>query len=193
MHFEHINRTVGSLRFRLASWNTLMVLLTIVATLVGIREGSRLMLLRDNLDLLEDDAQELALAIAQFHPDMQAIFDEMDRKTKGHEHRQLFVQLFDARNKLLRSSPRADQADKTSISTAGTESWDRPPFKDTRRSVMIGGRALYTLRVGSSLAGVEADVSRLTALTIRWVWRCWWLRLSLASGWLAAPPVPLRG
>ncbi|HEY8505137.1 MAG TPA: hypothetical protein VIL46_11185, partial [Gemmataceae bacterium] len=58
-----LRRRARSLRFRLAFWNTAVILLLVGGTLVGIREGLRYTLLRELDGQLTEDALEVALML----------------------------------------------------------------------------------------------------------------------------------
>src|ERR1043165_3161175 len=95
MRFEHYKALVRSLRFRLAAWNTAVVLFAVILTLIGVREALRLTLLHETDQVLLDDAHEVALAIEQLYPNMPELFVEMDRKVLGHVDRNQFLQVLD--------------------------------------------------------------------------------------------------
>ena len=64
-----------SLRFRLTVWNTAVVLLTVVGTLIGVREGLRITIRHEVDDLLREDANEVELAVRELYPNETAIRD----------------------------------------------------------------------------------------------------------------------
>src|SRR3569623_362182 len=94
---------------------------------------------------------------------MQSIYQEMDRKAEGHKNRRLFVQLFDEtgnelhstsstpKSTLLESPPRR----KAHFVTRG-------PYRLANYELSLPGVPGYTVRVGTNLAHIEADVARLT-------------------------------
>src|SRR6478672_11032753 len=90
------NRWPASLRFRLAFWNTLAIVLLLAGALVGVREGLRLTLLAELDVLLRDDAAEAALLVARYRPDWAAVADALERKASTHTDRGWFAQLYDA-------------------------------------------------------------------------------------------------
>ena len=58
-----LNTLRHTLRFRLMLWNAVVVGLTTVVVLVGLRAGVRYALLREVDSLLKEDLQEIALSI----------------------------------------------------------------------------------------------------------------------------------
>ncbi len=90
MRFRRLRDVFRSLRFRLTLWNTAVVLLTVVCTLMGVREALRFALRHEIDQLLREDALEVELAVEQMHNsiDNEAFSAEMTRKVAAHvEHR----------------------------------------------------------------------------------------------------------
>ena len=87
MRFEQLRTLFRSLRFRLSAWNTAAVLLIVIVTLFGVREALRFTLLNENNQLLKEDTDEVILAVEGLYPDLGQIYNEMDRKAKGHVDR----------------------------------------------------------------------------------------------------------
>src|SRR5579864_7335949 len=103
MRFEQLSGVFRSLRFRLTAWNTAVVLLTVGAALLGIREGLRHTLLHETDQLLEEDAEEIAQSIVASNPDLGPVFEGIDRKAAAHAHEKLFVQLIGPDGAVVRS------------------------------------------------------------------------------------------
>jgi signal transduction histidine kinase len=165
MRFDQLRTLFRSLRFRLSAWNTAAVLLIVVVTLLGVRTALRFTLMNENDHLLRDDTAEVILAVEGFYPDLGQIYNEMDRKAKGHVDRDLFVQLLDASHEVLWSSGKVPPLAGVPL-----------PATDTPLLVTIGGCRLaervitkqglprYTVRVGASLAMVDGEVATITRL-----------------------------
>ena len=79
----------GSLRFRLMLWNTLMMLLLIVVTLVGVRTAVWYTLLHEIEQLLNEDLTEMRLVVEERDASSESRRREsqsqLDRKTSRHE------------------------------------------------------------------------------------------------------------
>jgi heavy metal sensor kinase len=167
MRFEQLKPLFRSLRFRLSTWNTAAVLLIAVVTLAGVRAALRITLLSENDQLLLDDTTEVMLAIERFYPDLGEIYNDMDRKARGHEDRGLFVQLLDPDGRLMSSKgqvPRLEgvalpSIDKPSLATIGD-------FRVTQMMLNRPGLPPYTVRLGASLATVDADVATVARLML---------------------------
>jgi signal transduction histidine kinase len=167
MRFEHVKTLLRSLRFRLSAWNTTAVLLIVIVTLVGVREALRYTLIIENDHLLLDDTLEVSLAIAGFYPDLGEIYNEMERKARGHVDRGLFVQLLDTHGRVMRTSGSPPELDGVPAPTA-----DHPSllsvggYRVAQRLLANDGLPAYTVRVGASLATVDNDVATLTRLMV---------------------------
>jgi heavy metal sensor kinase len=166
MRFEQIRALFRSLRFRLSAWNTAAVLLIVVVTLIGLRASLRYTLLAESDQLLSDDAYEVALAVERFHPDRDEIFNEMDLKVQGHVDRGLFIQLYDAQGQLLSTKGRLPDLSRLPLPTAGAPTLYTVGGYRVAQRVTSGGSLPYTVRVGASLANVEAELATLTRLMV---------------------------
>lgn len=160
MHFE-VNSPLSSrtLRFRLMTWNALVVLVTAVITLLGVREGVRITLIRELDQLLLEDAREIELAMVSSNsaesPELHA---QLDRKDAGHAQHKWFVVLFDAQRNSLYQSQHAPQTLKSPHSVFSTPQ----TVQDWR--VMDRKLDMVTIRVGSSLQLIRTDIGRIDRL-----------------------------
>jgi len=164
----HLKEVFGTLRFRLTMLNTAIVLLMVVVTLWGVREGLRLTLWHEADDQLSDDAHEILLTIEQLYPDVKEIHAELNRKAISHTHQGLYIQIFNANRQ-----------------TEWTSDYNTPPaippfnpLKTGEGPHSIGQYRLvqlqldnprvpdWTIRVAASFAPLEADVARLTRLML---------------------------
>src|ERR1700743_944407 len=104
MRFGRLSGFFRSLRFRLTAWNTAVVLLTVGGALLGVREGLRHTLLGDMDQQLQEDAEELAQAVRQSYPDLVSVFPQIERKVAAHRHLDLFIELLDEDDEVIRAS-----------------------------------------------------------------------------------------
>src|SRR4051812_10595138 len=104
MPFGPLRAVVRSLRFRLMLWNAGVVLLLVLITLVGVREGVRRALLAEVTEVLDEDLLEIGLAVGRFAPDLRPLYEELARKAQGHARHGWFVQLVDTDGRLLWAS-----------------------------------------------------------------------------------------
>lgn len=167
MPYAHLKEIFGTLRFRLTLWNTTVVLLMVVVTLWGVREGLRFTLLHEADNQLKVDATEIRLTIEQLYPDQQRIHDELDRKAISHVNKSFFIRLYDHQNVLLWSSVDAPTA---AVPIDPFLSETRPISVDDYRLVHVKlakkGIPNWTICVGSSYQPLESDVGQLTNLML---------------------------
>ncbi len=169
MRYEQIRAVFRSLRFRLTVWNTAVVLLTVLLALFGVREGLRLSLIDELEKQLVDDSIEVSLTVEQVYPDLGEVFKEMNRKVKGHEDRDLFVQLLSADGNVLWSSDNTPPLDQISLPSGPSgQALVRsiPGYRLAQRRIHKADIPDYVVRVGSSLNMVAEDVAKLTQLII---------------------------
>ena len=143
-----------------------------------------------------DDAYEVILAIEGLYPDLDQIYNEMERKALGHVDRGLFVQLLDADGQVMRIQRQTARFERRSPATQS----DKPQllaigdYRMVQRAVTKPGLPRYTVRVGASLAMVEqrrrhadaTDGGRRRGDSCSW-------RLSADIGWPAVPRARWRG
>lgn len=152
-----------SLRFRLTLWNTAVVFLIVLASLVIVHEGLWLTLLRENDQRLEEDLQELGQAVKDLHPDWEAIHEEMNRKALGHAHRGQFVQVLDPGGKVNWSSANTPEDFLKRPSLSGDASLlTVGPYRVARHIWRYDGLPPVNIRIGSNVNLIKAEVSRLT-------------------------------
>ncbi|MCB9874524.1 MAG: HAMP domain-containing histidine kinase [Planctomycetaceae bacterium] len=146
------------------AWNALVVIVTGVVMLVGLREGVRITLLHELDQLLAEDANEVELALRRYSStDSKALREQLDRKALGHAQHQWFVQLSDAQAGVLYQSlhaPPDDELKKRQVSSATTVGNWR--FVDR----VVATPSMIRVRVGSSLEMLHADVARLDKLAV---------------------------
>jgi len=82
-----------TLRLRLAAWNTAVVLLAILASLLGVRLGLRWALFAEADTVLRGEIREVAIALHDQYPDVDAVVAELRRKAISHEERGWFTLL----------------------------------------------------------------------------------------------------
>jgi len=167
MRFEQLSGVFRSLRFRLTAWNTAVVLLTVGAALVGIREGLRHTLLHEVDQLLEEDAEEIAQSIVASYPNLEPVFNSVDRKADAHVHEKLFVQLIGPDGAVVRSTSSTPlEKPATSKDSLGEKQWVGGPYREAELVLNKPGIPAYTVRIGVSIQNVEEDVATLTRLVL---------------------------
>jgi heavy metal sensor kinase len=160
MPFAPLNPVFGTLRFRLMLWNTAVVLLMVLPTLVVVRETLRHTLRHELDQLLREDVLEVDLLARQLRDSPEELRQELTLKARSHAHRGWFVQLFDGDGGL--------------VWQAATPEIDLPPPARRGAAIDVGGyrvaeaaferptASVAFVRVGSSLEELQRDVALLT-------------------------------
>lgn len=168
IHRRPLRSAFQTLRVRLAAWNTLVVVLTVLITLVAVREGSRLLLLRATDEMLLEETLELALGIEAVYPDSEAIYQQMDQKARGHQHRHLFVQLLNPDGDVLRSSPNTPAISSVSLPLVqGANLFRVGLYKIAQRKMDRARIPNYIVRVGCSVDMVDEEVQGLSRIIMQ--------------------------
>lgn len=155
---------LSTLRGRLFAWNTLTIMLLMVTMLVGLRQGVSYSVLREEDQLLSEDAAEVQLFIQRTAaPHWEQIQEELNRKAIGHAPRQWFCQIVNDREQLM------VETDNVPIWETMPTEYDRPATHGDFRVIQhafADQQNTLIIRVGSSLAGVQDDVNRITKVVL---------------------------
>ena len=166
----HLKEVFGTLRFRLTVWNTAVVLVFVLMTLWGIREGLRLVLWQEADEQLLEDAGEIKKTIEQLYPDLEKINAELDRKATTHTHRGLHIRIFNETG--------AEDAEEWHSTNAPTVPFPVDLFQYGMTPITAGHYRLvhvildspnlprYKIRVGTSVEPLEADIAQVTWLLV---------------------------
>jgi heavy metal sensor kinase len=156
-----------TLRVRLTLWNTAAVLLMTGVALLAVWFGATAALYQEADAVLRGSAREMAIAVADLSPDVDAIIDDMRRKAAGHEERGWFTQLLTADGTTLWKSdrcpdvvadfpPRAhDRAEN--ISQVG-------PYRYVRVAIAPPGEQPLHVRIGMSTQFLDHNIKVLVGL-----------------------------
>ena len=167
MPFARYREIFGSLRFRLTLWNSSIVFLVVILALLGVREALRLSLLHEADNQLTEDALEVRLTYEQLYPDLDQIYAELNRKAITHTHRGLYIRTFDEEYQPDFKSTNAPER----LFPRDLQEFGQQPitFEHYRLVHLWTSRAdipRRLIRVGSSIAPLEADVAKLTRLML---------------------------
>lgn len=158
-----------TIRFRLAVWNTLALLVLVVGTLLCVREGVRFTLWTEADAQLVEDAREIQLAVEQLYPDLDRIHDELNRKAVTHTHRGLYIRMYDEG---LREIFRGVNAPSQIFPVSELGPYGLQPVTPPGGSYRLvhihleKPRPRWTIRVGTSFAPLEVTVNQLTRLLL---------------------------
>jgi signal transduction histidine kinase len=137
-------------------WNAIVVIITACVTLVALREGVRITLMREMDQLLNEDLREIKMAL-DAREDKATLHDQLDRKDSGHEKHKWFAELIRGDGSTEYGSTHAPPGDVWS--RAG----DLPAHTVGEWRLLskaIPGAGL-TIRVGASQSLMKADIARL--------------------------------
>ncbi|MBA4105257.1 MAG: hypothetical protein C0485_05830 [Pirellula sp.] len=155
-----------TLRFRLAVWNALAVILTALVTLIGLRQGVSWALVRELDQVLLDDARDVGQMISATPADgVTQLQGNLNRMAESHEHRGWYVKLLDADAKELWATknarpqfPRPNiERDRTPITFEG--------YRIVQYQVDAKIAEVSYIRVGATLDRIDEDMARID----RWV------------------------
>lgn len=168
MPLRRANRFWHSLRTRLTLWNTLVVLITVIVALFGVREGLRFYLVQELDDVLDDEVRELVLTINEFYPDEERIVDAMRRKSEVHAVHGWHVRwLNEDRSETLWVSEQNAPPEPLSQLEAEQNArniWVSEDYRSIERKATGPGIPATYVRVGSTLEQIERDVGRMTRI-----------------------------
>ncbi len=148
-----------TLRFRLMVWNAAVVVVTACVTLVALREGVRITLIRELDQLLREDLQEIEIALRE-HEDAATLYEQLDRKDAGHAQHKWFASLIESGGQVRYQSKHAPPAGVW----AGYGNAAATTVGEWRLTARVVPDGQVTIRVGASLESIHADVARLDRL-----------------------------
>ncbi len=166
MPYACIKALTRTLRFQLMVWNAAVVLVLVIIALLGLREGFRLTLIHELDQLLAEDLSEVKLAIAAFgFPGSEDLFEEMDRKARGHVQHGWFVQLVDEASQRQWASinaptdlPVPHVAELAPVTFHGVRILQRQHRRPDGSAIRI--------RVGTSTVYITRDLARLDRIIL---------------------------
>ncbi|MEX0688925.1 MAG: HAMP domain-containing sensor histidine kinase [Pirellulales bacterium] len=176
-----------TLRARLTIWNTGVVLLMTATALLAVWFGGRAALYREADAVLRGTAREIAIAIADLHPDVDAVVDEMRRKAAGHEERGWFTQLLIEDGTSLWKSDRCPQVVADFPPTSGNRRENIVqvgPFRYVRVAIERAKGLPFHVRIGMSTEFLDDNIEALVRLLVP-VGAVILLLTPLAGYWLA--------
>ncbi len=148
-----------SLRFRLMIWNAAVVVVTASVTLIALREGVRITLIRELDQLLQEDLREIEIALRE-HEETNTLHEQLDRKDAGHAQHKWFASLASTDGAVRYQSKHAPPSkvwvNAINASARTVDEW-RLLAQDVTAEDMV-------IRVGASLNSINADVARLDRL-----------------------------
>lgn len=162
-----LKRTSQTFHFRLAIWNAAVVILTAVVTLIVLRQGVRWAILHEIDQILNEDADEIALAVAELEPyQFDALREDLRRKAVGHRRHGWFVQLRDAHNDVIWASSEAPEARPPAPQHLRRSAQAHAGFRSVDRRLPPGSHRIATVRVGTSMRFLREDMGRIDQMVL---------------------------
>lgn len=176
----------ATLRVRLTLLNTAVVLLATVAALAAVRVGARAVLYRESDAVLRGEVNEVAMALRDLHPDVDALVAELRRKATGHEERGWFTQLLtDDGTTIWKSTGCPDEVANWPVAREKIENLVQVGrYRFARRRITDPDDEPFHVRIGMPTAYLEDDIETLTRLLLP-VGAALSLLTPLAGYWLA--------
>ncbi len=166
MFYESVKAIVRSLRFRLMAWNTGVVLLMVIPTLVAVRMGLRRSLFSEFDNVLLEDLQEIRLAVKQFSHEWPRLTRFLERKALGHKHSNWFVRLVRPDGQVLFATANAPDLDRVAENELGIVNWEGTDFRVVQGPLDQAGLPAMQIQTGASFSGVHAHIDLLTRMML---------------------------
>jgi signal transduction histidine kinase len=156
----------ATLRVRLTILNTAVVLLATLAALLAVRFGARAALYRETDAVLRGEVNEVAIAVRDLYPDIDALVAELRRKAAGHEERGWFTQLLkDDGTTIWKSLLCPDEVASWPVAREKIENLVQVGgFRFTRRRITGPDEEPFHVRIGMPTRFLDDDIDALTRL-----------------------------
>jgi heavy metal sensor kinase len=158
----------ATLRVRLTIWNTAVVLLVTLFSLLAVRIGAKAALYREADAVLRGEVNEVAIALRDLYPNIDAVVDELRRKATGHEERGWFTQLLtDEGNTIWKSDSCPGEVVACPVARDKVEALVQVNgFRFVRRRITDPGDEPYHVRIGMATAFLDDDINMLARLLL---------------------------
>lgn len=158
-----------TLRLRLAMWNTAVVLLAILSSLLGVRLGLRWALFSEADTVLRGEIREVAIALRDQYPDVDAVVAELRRKAISHEERGWFTLLLAGDGRTIwRSDSCPPEVFGLPITAPDryevVSQVDR--FRYARRRITDPNQEPFHVRIGLDTSYLEETINTVTRLLL---------------------------
>jgi heavy metal sensor kinase len=159
----------ATLRLRLAVWNTAIVLLAILSSLLGVRLGLRWALFAEADAVLRGEVREVAIALRDQYPDIDAVVAELRRKAIGHQERGWFTLLLKGDGSTIwRSASCPPEVFGQPITAPDRTEFvaqvDR--FRYARRRITDPNEEPFHVRIGLDTSYLEDTINTVTRLLL---------------------------
>jgi two-component system OmpR family sensor kinase len=183
--------TWGTLRVRLTLWNTSVALLMTATSLVAVWLAARAALYRETDGVLIGNVREVAIAITDLEPDIDAVVAELQRRAKANAERGWFTHLLTEDGATIWKSDLCPE----SVATYPPSRKDRRenlvqvgPYRYARLAIDSANSRPFHIRVGMSTDSLDENIRALMRLLVT-VGLALSLLTPLVGYWLALRPV----
>lgn len=175
MFFGRLRHAARTLRFRLMIWNAMVVLVTALVMLIGLREGVRLTILKEldqqltgDLSEVEMDLADLDIRAFDIHrvaadraetASVRQFLKELNRRALGHVQHGWFVQLLDAAGRPVWASGNTPDEVSGSIAIRNNQPTSLGRFRIIQHDGTPGARSSLIVRVGVCTEFLTRDIA----------------------------------
>lgn len=158
----------ATLRFRLTVWNTLVVLLIALMALLAVKVGARAALYREADAVLRGEVNEVAIALKDLYPNIDAVVAELRRKATGHQERGWFTQLLtDDGRTIWKSESCPPEVATWPVAKGKIESLVQVGgYRFARRRITDPADEPFHVRIGMATAFLDDGIDTLTRLLL---------------------------
>lgn len=154
------------------------MLVTATLVLVGLRQGVRWAILHEIDTILEEDVEEIRLALADTDvAQLPILHAELERKAIGHRRHGWFTRLFDTSGQVTWSSRREPDQTGLALPRKSNEPMTRNHERIVQQEIASTRTLISTVQVGADLTFLDDDMSRIDRLV--------WLAVAILA--VAAP------
>lgn len=177
----------STLRARLTLWNSGVVLLATAASLLAVWLGARAVLYRETDAVLRGTVREVALAITDLYPDIDAVVAELQRKERSHAERAWFTHLLTEDGETIWKSglcPDAVADFPPTLTDRRENIVQVGPYRYARLAIDTRSHRPFHIRIGMSTESLDANIRSLMRVLLG-VGLVLSLLTPLAGYWLA--------
>ncbi len=173
-----------SFRVLVTAWNTLILIVFTLLILIGLRYGLSYMLVREEDQLLAEDADEVCLAIDRVYPGIDRVQQVLDRKADSHLSRKWFCVVRNGDGVVLAQSRNVPDINLPSPMAVVPKREEIGSYRIAHHRYHIAGAEPLSVFVGASTEQINEDITRATQ-TIIFVGTCLLFLAPIGGYWLA--------
>jgi hypothetical protein len=179
MYFARLRRFSQTLRFRLTVWNLVVIVVSALITLLGVRQGVQRAILHEIDQILIEDLLEIRyklvdsrirvadIQMAQdslWSSEGRRLLEDLDHKARGHERHGWFVELREEEGGVLWSSDGAPDRFPGLPAVPDLQPWTQAGFRMVQRREAVDSGPALLVRVGAATEFLERDMARIDRL-----------------------------